>query len=332
MISKRVIIILSAILLCISIIGVYASDFHYSINEVKLILDQSDESELTGCCSVILQQDGNDSIISFRRDANLSADIHIEQVNWSGVQAIKQYKVDGGYFCQVIVTEDGWVIGYGGIDDGIDNEIIENITKEMINNENKINKGDLKQIQEIKAEYELGHVVIKAPDGHYGVATATNHFTGKLKPGEYISMPNRYKYSRSGEIPSNTTDKISFMTGLAASDVFGLERRDITTYDFHHVDNLTFSGNIIDIYLSNDDGSLFEMGTGDKYDDVFFNNTTFNGEDIPIAPEYESVGSVVIQQGIPQIAYLTFYAAAITLFTIICYVSYYMVRKIRYRN
>ena len=332
MISKKVIFILSTILLCISIIGVCASDFHYDVNDVKQILDQTDDGELTGCCSVILQQDGNDSIISFRRDANLSADIHIEQVNWSGVQAIKQYKVDGGYFCQVIVTEDGWVIGYGGIDDGIDNEIIENITTGMINNESKIDKNDLKQIQEIKAAYELGHVVIKAPDGHYGVATATNHFTGKLKPGEYISMPNRYKYSRSGEIPSNTTDKIGYMTQLAASDIFGLGRRDITTYDFHHVDNLTFSGNIVDIYLSNDDGSLFEMGTGDKFDDVYFNNTLFKGKDIPISPKYESVGSVVIQEGLPQLVYLTFYAAAITLFGIICYVSYYIVRKIRHRN
>lgn len=310
--------------------SVFASDFHQDMNEVKQILDETDNSDLTGCCSVVLQLEGNDSIISFRRDANLSADIHIEQVNWSGVQAIKQYKVDGGYFCQVIVTEDGWVIGYGGIDDGIDNEIIENITAGMINDENKIYKDDLERIQEIKAVYEIGHVVIKSPDGHYGVATATNHFTGKLKPGEYISMPNRYKYSRSGEIPMNTTDKISTMTGLAASDMFGLERRDITTYDFHHVEGLTFSGNIIDIYLSNDDGSLFDMGTGDKYDDVYFNNTTFKGKDIPISPEYESMGSVVIQDGVPQIVYLTFYAAIILLVGILSYGVYCLVRKIRH--
>lgn len=330
MISKRVLLILSAIILCISIMGVFASDFHQDINEVKQILDETDQSDLTGCCSVVLQLEGNDSIISFRRDANLSADIHVEKVNWSGVQALKQYKVDGGYFCQVIVTEDGWVIGYGGIDDGIDNEIIENITAGMINNESKIYTDDLERIQEIKASYEIGHVVIKAPDGHYGVATATNHFTGKLKPGEYISMPNRYKYSRSGEIPMNTTDKIGVMTGLAASDMFGLERRDITTYDFHHVEDLTFNGNVIDMYLSNDDGSLYDMGTGDKYDDVYLDNTTFKGKDIPIAPEYESMGSVVIHEGIPQIVYLTIYAAIILLVGVLSYGVYRLVRKIRH--
>lgn len=330
MIFKRLLLILSAVILCITVMSVCASDFQNDINEIKQILDETDQSDLTGCCSVVLQQDGNDSIISFRRDANLSADIHIEKVNWSGVQAIKQYKIDGGYFCQVIVTEDGWVIGYGGIDDGIDNEIIENITAGMINNENQIYKDDLEQIEEIKAAYELGHVVIKSPDGHYGVATATNHFTGKLKPGDYISMPNRYKYSRSGEIPLNTTDKISTMTELAASDVFGLERRDITTYDFHHVDNLTFSGNIIDIYLSNDDGSLFGMSTGDKYDDVFFNNTTFSGEDIPISPKYESVGSVVMHEEPPLLVHITLYAAIISLVAIISYAAYLIVKKIRH--
>lgn len=330
MISKRVLLILTAIILCISIMGVCASDFHQDINEIKQILDETDTSDLTGCCSVVLQLDGTDSIISFRRDANLSADIHIEQVNWSGVQAIKQYKIDGGYFCQVIVTEDGWVIGYGGIDDGIDNEKIENITAGMINNENKIDEKDLEQIEEIKAAYELGHVVIKSPDGHYGVATATNHFTGKLKPGDYISMPNRYKYSRSGEIPMNTTDKINETIKLATSDVFGLERRDITTFDFHHVDDLTFSGNVVDIYLSNDDGSMFGMETGDKYDDVFFNNKTFKGDEIPIAPKYESIGSVVIHEDLPVIVYWTVYAVVITLICLLSYGVYQLVRKIRH--
>ena len=330
MISKRVILILSAIILCFSIISVCASDFNNDIQDVMHILHETDESELTGCCSVVLQQDGNDSIISFRRDANLSADIHIEQIDWHGVQAIKQYKIDGGYFCQVIITEDGWVIGYGVIDDGIDNEIIENITAGMINNESKISESDLEQIQEIKATYELGHVVIKAPDGHYGVATATNHFTGKLEPGDYISMPNRYKYSRSGEIPLNTSDKISVMTEMAASDIFGLTRRDITTFDFHQEDGLTFKGNVVDIYLSNDDGSLYNMDTGNMYDDVYLNGTVFKGENIPIAPDYENVTSIVIQEGIPQIVTLTAIGITIVFIGFLSYGIYLLVRKIRH--
>ncbi|WP_407412649.1 hypothetical protein [Methanobrevibacter sp.] len=310
--------------------SVCASDFHHDTFDIKQILDETDDSDLTGCCSVVLQLDGNNSIFSFRRDANLSADIHIEAIDWHGVQAIKQWKVDGGYFCQVIITEDGWVIGYGGIDDGIDNEIIENITAGMINNESKISEADLEKIQEIKAIYELGHVVIKAPDGHYGVATATNHFTGKLKPGEYISMPNRYKYSRSGEIPLNTTDKISVMTELAASDMFGLTRRDITTYYFHHDEGFTTNQNVVDVYLSNDDGSLFNMNTGNMYDDVYFQDKVFKGEDIPISPEYESMGSIVIHDGIPSIVHYTIIGSVIALIGVLSYGVYYLVRKIRH--
>ena len=56
--------------------------------------------------------------MSYRRDANLTADIHIEQVDWHGHPAIKQYKTDHGYFNHIIVTNDGWVIGLGGVDAG----------------------------------------------------------------------------------------------------------------------------------------------------------------------------------------------------------------------
>lgn len=289
---KRLFLFISVILMFVSILGVCAHDYSQDINEVKYILDNTDESELTGCCSVVLQLDGNNSILSFRRDANLSADIFIDEIDWHGHKAIKQYKTNGGYFCQVIITEDGWVIGYGGIDDGPDNEKIEEISSTMVNENNTINEKTLSQIEKIKADYGLGHIVIKAPNGNYGFATATNHKVGKLSPGDYVSMPNRYQYSRAGDIPLNTTDKISVMTELAISDMFGLTRRDVTTFYFHNVTNSTFDGNVVDIYLSNDDGSMFGMSTGSLNDDVYLHNQTFKGSDIPIAPKYEKIGVV----------------------------------------
>lgn len=289
---KRFFLIISVILILASVIAVSATDYHHDINEVKYILDNTDESELTGCCSVVLQLDGNNSILSFRRDAETPADIFIEEIDWHGHKAIKQYKTNAGYFCQVIITEDGWVISYGGIDDGDDNKKIEEISSTMVNDNNTIDKDKLMQVQSIKAAYGLGHIVVKAPDGNYGFATATNHKIGKLSPGQYISMPNRYQYSRSGEIPLNTTDKISAMAELAISDMFGLTRRDVTTFYFHNVTNDTYDGNVVDLYLSNDDGSLFGMSTGGLNDDVSFHNKTFKGSEIPIAPDYQEIGSV----------------------------------------
>ncbi|MDO5859603.1 hypothetical protein [Methanobrevibacter sp.] len=291
---KRTILLLSVLLILISVLGVCASD-EQNIQDIQLILDSTDESDMIGCCSVVLQLDGNNSIFSFRRDANLTADIHIEEIDWHGIQAIKQYKTEGGYFCQVIITSNGWTIGYGGVDDGPDNEKTEEITSHMITEDNSISEDGLAQIEKIKKPYKLGHVVIKAPNGNYGIAGAKGHFTGHLNPGEYISMPNTYNYFRSGDISLDTSDKISVMTELAASDAFGLTRRDITTYYFHQVDNDTFKGNITDAFLSNDDGSIHGMNTGELVDNVYFNNTLFEAEKIPIAPNYESMGSMVLK-------------------------------------
>jgi len=45
------------------------------------------------------------------------------------------------------------------------------------------------------------------------------------------------------------------------------------------------------MYLSNDDGSMFGMKTGDYSDNVYVNKTLYNASDIPIAPNYQSIGS-----------------------------------------
>ena len=289
---KNKIFIILLFLIFVSALGVYSANTQHDINEVKAILENTDSADLTGCCSVIAQLEGNNSMMSFRRDANLTADIYIEQIDWNGTQAIKQYKTTGDYFCQVVITHDGWMIGLGGVDDGPDNEKNEKIARSMINDNNSISEEGLETIQQMKAPYKVGHFVIKAPNGNYGVATSTSHFTGKLDPGDYIVVPNRDTYFDSGVMSLNTSDKIEYMNELAISDMFGLSRRDVTTFDFHPVENKTVKGNITDIYLSNDDGSLYGMSTGDKVDNVIFKNKTFKAEDIPIAPNYESIGNV----------------------------------------
>ena len=289
---KRVILFISVILIFVSILGVCASDYQQNIDDIKLMLETTDASELTGCCSVVLQENGNNSMFAFRRDAGNQADIFIEKVNWFGHNATKQYKTSAGYFCQVVVTEDGWVFGFGGIDDGDDNKKIENIASKMLNNNSSISEDYLTQIQHIKAAYGLGHFLIKAPNGNYGIATATNQITGHLNPGEYVSIPNKFSFFRSGTVSLNTTDKVSTMAELAASDGFGLTRRDITTFDYDTISNATFNGSIIKMYLSNDDGSMYGMDTSGLADNVIFNNTTFHAEKIPIVPKYQYIGNV----------------------------------------
>lgn len=289
--NKRFFLIMGILLVFVSVVGVYSADNNTDYGELSYLLDETNESDLWGCCSIVWQLDGNNSIMAFRRDAAYSADIHIEKINWHGKEAIKQYKTDGKYFCQVIVTNDGWTIGYGGLDDGDDNVKIENMTGKMVEN-NNIDNATLQEIQGIKQSYGRGHVLIKAPDGRFGVAMGYSHWTGKLNPGEYISIPNKESFVRTGDMAVNSTDKAKIMTQLETSDGYGLSRRDVTTFLFHQVENDTFKGNITDITLSNDDGSAYGMSTGGLADNVIFNGTTVKAEDIPIAPKYTTLGSL----------------------------------------
>ena len=215
MVFNKKIFLLSIFLLFISLCCVYSSFNYQSVDEVPVV---SNETDLFGCCSIVLQEEGNDSILAYRRDSNLTADIHIEKINWHGIPAIKQYKTDGDYFTHVIITNNGWIIGLGGIDDGVDNQKCENITSTMINDDNNISNESLAEIQKIKQPYGRGHVVVKAPNGNYGFANVDKLKTGKLEPGQYISIPNNYSYSRSGNISLDSNDKIKVMNELSQSD------------------------------------------------------------------------------------------------------------------
>lgn len=282
--SKKI-FVLSIFIIFIFLCGAYSAYNHQNSDVIPVVSNQTDEF---GCCSIVWQMEGNDTIMSYRRDSNVTADVYIEEVNWHGFPAIKQYKTDYGYFNHVIITNDGWVIGLGGIDDGKDSEICENITSEMITPDYSISKKALKKIQDIKKPYGKGHVVIKAPNGNYGFATPTKLKTGTLKPGQYISIPNDYSVSRGGNMSLGIDDKIKAMTELSQSDLYGLDRREIVTYDFH----TGINNNTTDIYVSNEDGSLLGVNYTDCIDNVLFKNTTIKGEDIPIAPDYQKIGSV----------------------------------------
>jgi len=325
---KKKFFVLSIFILFISICGIYSIHSPQNTDALPVVLDETDES---GCCSVVLQLEGNDTVMSYRRDANLTADIYIEQVDWHGHPAVKQYKTEHGYFNHVIVTNDGWVIGLGGIDDGEDNQKCENIATEMISDDFSISTYALQEIQNIKKPYKRGHIIIKAPNGNYGFATNDMLKTGKLKPGEYISMPNKYEYSRKGNITSNSTDNVKNMIELAQSDVYGLNRRDIFVYDF----NCTSEGNTTDIYISNDDGSLVDRNNTDCFDNVIFNNTKYEGSKILIAPNYQKIGSVtygVQKSNFENLTILLVLVAFVVFVAILFFIVLRFVRFIKYHN
>ena len=273
---KNKLLIISVAIILISVIGVATANNYQN--------SQGNETDEFGCCSIILQENGSDSIMTFRRDSDVTADIKIENLDWHGIPAIKQYKTDGKYFSHVIITKDGWIIGFGGIDDGADSQKCENISYEIINDDYTISKEKLEEIQKIKQPYGRGHFIIKAPNGNYGFATIDKVKIGQLHPGQYISLPNDYSLSRAGNLSLSSDDKIRDMVELSQSEKYGLDRRDIVTYDFHSGDNA-----YADIYVSNEDGSLLGVNYTDCVDDVYINNKLIKAEDIPIAPAYKSL-------------------------------------------
>lgn len=334
---KKIILLFTMMVLFCCLITVSASQTQNAY-DLESILANYNESDMIGCCSIALQQDGNNSIMAFRRDSDSAADIYIEKINWHGKDAIRQYKTTNGYFCQVIITSDGWTIGYGGIDDGVDNERIENITgKALENNTGTIPESLLSEVSQIKAAYGLGHMLIKAPNGDYGVATANNYFTGKLNNNEYISVPNKDGFIRTGSLDANTSDKVSSMISLEQSDGFGLTRRDVTTFVFTCEND---TGNVTKVYLSNDDGAVWGMGTAGLVDNVNFLGNVTQAGDIPIAPSYKYLGNVTFEKnetasGSPAndiIFNMVLYSVILIVIVVIAFIAYHVVRVLRYRN
>jgi hypothetical protein len=327
----RKIFLLSIIIIFISICAAYSADYHQNNDNLPVNYHNNDETSSFGCCSIVLQIDGNHSMMSYRRDSNVTADVFIEKVNWHGIPAIKQYKTDYGYFNHVIITNDGWMIGLGGVDDGIDNEICENITATMISKDYSISKQGLKEIQKIKKKYGKGHVVIKAPNGNYGFATPTKLKTGTLTPGRYISIPNDYSVSRGGNISLEIPDKVKAMMELSQTDLYGLDRREIITYDYY----VTDEGNNTDIYVSNEDGSFVGANYTDCIDNVCFNNTTIAGSDIPIAPGYKNIGSISFVEettSADNLVILLFIVGFVFFVAILFFIVLRFVRFIRHGN
>ena len=320
---NKKIFVLSIFIIFIFACGAYSLQSHGNINEIHVV---SNETDVYGCCSIVWQLDGNDTVMSYRRDSNMTVDVHIDKVNWHGIPAIKQSKTGGGEFTHVIITQNGWVIGLGGIDDGINSEICENITAGMISKDYNISKESLAKIQDIKKPYGRGHVVIKAPNGNYGFANVDKLKTGKLKPGQYISIPNNYSLSRGGELSIETPDKVKAMMELSQADKYGLDRREIITYFI----NSTDKGNLVDVFVANEDGSLLGENYTDCIDDIYFNdNVTIKGSDIPIAPDYEKLGSISLLEENSNFSKLTFLIILVLFVVIVGILFFALLRFVR---
>lgn len=258
---------------------------------------------LSECSSAVLQVSDNEGVICVRRDATNAADIHIESGNWGDIGYLKQYKTAGDYFSHAIVTSNGWIIGNGGVTDGSAFRQIESIASEMVVS-NQITNDYLSRIYKIISRYSLGHFVIKAANGTYGVVFTNLYHVSKLQPGQYVLCPNVYSMSQKGYYDSSL-NPVDAAIKQVYTDDYGVNRRNIMTYHW----KLTTSSNglsySIDSYASNDDGKGVGRSTAYLADNVYYFNDFHSRNSIPMARDKLFLGNHVFDNSIEVFKLLT---------------------------
>lgn len=263
----------------ISLSAVSAGDINDNISS-----DDTDINSIeSDCCSFVIQGENNDTIFSFRQDSpvyNNSRGIRIETETWQGHELIKQ-RIDSNedYFFHAIITDNGWVIGHGGSAYNNASRIVENVSLSMVA-DNQIDMSYLQQIKEVFAKWNYGHLLIKAPDGRFGLVVQDMMMVGVLKPGSYLVGPNEVEYLKGGDYKKYSDDPVQAIIEICSWDDSGFNRRDQMIY--HYKPQITSDGVYygVDVYVSNDNGI---------HTPEHFENESWNSSKIVVPFYYEGV-------------------------------------------
>ena len=235
-----------------------------------------------GCSSTVIQNGNDDCAFTFRIDSSKLFYVNIDFQK----DGILQYKTDQTFFWHSIINKDGWIFGNGGADCPLLSERLEAYSKIMAKKSIIIDEF-IKNAFQIKSMQAFGHYFVKSPNGTYALVIYDKTSkkviieTGKLNSGEYIICPNDNGYYRKGKISDlNIKGNNTYISRyLAAIDQYSSERTNEFTYNYMKKDK----SKIIDIFASNDDGSLSNKPNTSKYsNDIFINEKYIFGENIPI--------------------------------------------------
>lgn len=249
-----------------------------------------DTSNDTGCCSVLVHVGPGHDVLSYRRDSGYSTDILIDKINFNGQNALKEYKVQRGYFSHTIITENGWIIGIGGKDDLNTTKRLEQLAGDIISN-GHIEKGDIKKANAIITRNGWGHFLIKSPDDNVGIAaydarvslSITKLF--KMKNGDYVKVPNNPRYYGSGKFNRFSNDPDKAAIKIIGTDIYGQSRRDVITYDY--------DSKKVEIWASFDGGALLGGPRGSP-DNIQYIGNKINGNDLPVIPGKKLLGEEML--------------------------------------
>jgi len=260
---------------------VNVKDNNVKVKKSKAAMTIKETAE-TGCSSLYVQVNKYKAVIGFRRDATNTKTIHIVKDKLNGVPVIKQYKKNS-YFFHIIVAANGWMAGTGGADNPTINHAIEKLVGKMFK-AGKIKKSYLKKIQGYERQLGIGHFSIKAPNGKYALVWSSGIKWGKLKPGQYIDVPNARSMFRHGAWDKFSKDPAKAAIKIAATDKFGVNRRDATAFLWKAttIDGKTTAK--LKAYGANDNGKLAGRSTGHLRDDIYFKGTFFSKNNLPKTP------------------------------------------------
>lgn len=262
------------------------------INEETNVDD--DLINLSECSSIVLHVSDNEGVISVRRDATNPVDLIIESGYWGNIEYQKQYKNPDGYFAHAIVTSNGWLIGNGGITDGSIFRQIESIASEMVVN-NVISDAYLSRIYNIMSGYSLGHFVIKAADGTYGVVFNNLYHVGKLEPGQFVVCPNVYSMSQKGTYDSSLSP-VDAAIKLGYTDSYGVNRRNLMTYHWKLTKSPNGLAYSVDSYASNDNGAGCGRSTASLADNFYYYNEYISRNSLPVTPNKKYLGTHIFDK------------------------------------
>lgn len=223
-----------------------------------------------------------EAVAGFRRDATNAKTLHIVKYTLNGKQAIKQYKKNS-YFFHLVTTADGWMFGTGGWDNPSINHAIEKLAGKMAKT-GKIKRSYLKKIQKYERRLTIGHFSIKAPNGKYAIVWGSSIKTGKLKSGQYISVPNVKSCFRHGTWAKFSKDPAKAAIKIAATDSFGVNRRDATAFHWKATTSEGKTTSTLKVYVANDNGHLMGRNTGHLKDNVYFKGKFFSKNKLPKTP------------------------------------------------
>ncbi len=248
----------------------------------------------SGCCSVLVHVKKGYDVFSFRRDSVYTANLYIKKTSWYGKDALEEYKTTNGNFFHSIISKNGWIVGSGGPDiPYLNKQLMDLAGRTSVSGH--ITASTIRSATSILRQMGMGHFLIKAPDDIVGIVTynggnlKTELF--KMSDGRYVSVPNSPSCYRTGFV--STTDPVDSTIKLAMTDRWGVNRRNIMTYQVQNVKDLINYSTSIKIYACDSRGTP---------DSIVFNGKLISKNTLPRAPNKKFIGQMVFKEptNIPQ--------------------------------